>query len=995
MPKNREPFGATDRGRMDSEDEDGKPFRIQVFGRLRIWKGSEEVTLSEAEAQRKLLAFLSVRYNDAAEQRESGEVLGIDVKSTLHDFRKKLCQHVRSGVPKQNQLLPLGRRTISINSRVVQIDLVEFDQHLESQSEPIKNFLEAAKLFQEPLLSEGWPTEPVDTWIRDARSDVESRFWARYSKFEDATQYQEATLSELARNLRIRALIAPFVRVVVAELTNVEEVPLEAEVSFCRFLEALGRARRFPVINEAAVRQKSELHRTGSEMPSKIGSLLERLVASEKRAKDEAGEPFGGDIKAAGLIDRREEVQKLIERVADNRLTTVMGPTGMGKTCLARLAADRLRGEFEHGVCFVHLEDTVEEPRDKEEIAKKIGKCLDLSLEKSALRSLLNHLHRYDLLLILDACEVAPTSCASVASAILDSCPKVRVLITSREKLSVPIGTSWELPPLEFSRNKITNWAEFTQFPAVQLFLSITEQNPRSVRLPRNGNTITLIAKIIELVQGVPGGIVLEAGRWPETSLGEIVADLEKNRLGESQEKWLWNRIERSYTGLRPEDQVVFQHVAVFVGGFTGAAAEAVCSSDDTTTLDVNASLGRLVGSSLLTRNPASGRYAILNLFRTYALARLNESARGQEARRQHSLHYSEIAKALGRDVFGADISAVLDAAVPDEENISESLLWLWTNAPRDGLKTTLSIWPYWVVKGRIREGRKWLLQMRRRAGALSDVEQATWKIALGVLAYYESRYTKAISYCSTGAGIVFNANNPRLASMALAACGVARLFTNRADAALGDFDESKKIADKLGDPWLVALATGNLALAKGTLMSIDSSSAALPNRTTKTEILDLAADAVKQAKATKNEWVTSVNLVDQAVVVRALEMEFGSALADENLKKSLRLRYRMGDRYGMIQNLALLASLASGLNSLDQFCRAAILLGGLDTLRGNPDPIPVPFLNQEEYRSAVDATKRGLAAKFDKCYALGSSLTLSRLIVFACSDQTSVKTND
>jgi predicted ATPase len=961
-------------------------FRIQLFGRLRIWRELDEIHLPEA--QRKLIAFLSCHYNAPVEHVEAHEALGIHIKAVLNDLRGSLQQQAKDKVPTEEQLFPLRTEKISVNLNVAHIDLVAFHQHLESPTESVKNFLQAAKLYQEPVLSSGCGETATDEWLQEFREDVDARFWMKYAKFEDAKDNDDASLAKLATNLRARALIKPFVRAVLSELIvpqgEAEDKPF-AELSFRKFLEALAAAGKFQLINEAGECLKSATHHAQREVPVVIARVLERLAEAEKLAKARAGETFGTEIEIDELEDRNEEVEELIDRVADYSLTTVIGPAGMGKTSLAKLAANRLRSEFMHGVCFVHLEDTVSEPRDKNAIAVKIGSALKWSLEKDAFLNLLKRLYDYRLLLILDGCETVLDGCAEVVSAILATYPKrIRVLATSRGKLPLPIGNSWQLPTLRLPEQVRMEWSHFVKFPAVRLFLKFADRSPR---IPRNANTMAIITKLIGLVQGVPAGIRLEAARWPEMSLQEICDDLKRNRLGQGLENWLRSRLERSYLALDRRDQSVYQRLGVFVGEFTSEAVTAVCAGEALRS-DINSSLDRLVASSLLDRRSSTGRYSVLNLYRRYALEKLEESGNAEKARRKHALYYAKLAQQLGHGVFGPNISSMLDRGASQEDDISEGLRWLLKNAPRDGLRAVLSIWPFWVVKGRIREGSDWLFQMRSAVNRISDAEKAVWSTAVGVLAYYESRYPDAISHCSQGAKLASKVRDFRIAAMALAAAGVARLFTNDPKGALRDFDRSKHFADQLGNPWLVALVNGNLALVQATLLGLKQQVANI----SKSKIVELAQDAREQAEKTQNEWLISLNWVNEAKVVEALQGEAARSFVETNLKNSLKLRYRLGDRYGMIQNLALLASSASVLDSPDQFRRAAILSGGVDTLRGNPDPIPVPFLNQEQYSRALEATKRALTTKFQKHYTIGANITLSRLISFALGDETSIR---
>jgi predicted ATPase len=301
-------------------------------------------------------------------------------------------------------------------------------------------------------------------------------------------------------------------------------------------------------------------------------------------------------IQATSFVGRARELAEVKDQLTRTRLLTLTGPGGCGKTRLAFQVAGDVLDAYPDGVWLVELAPLSDPTLVPQTVVAVLG--LQDNSGLPAVAALTVFLKQRRLLLLLDNCEHLIDACASLASALIQSCPHLRILATSRELLGVPGESPWRVPSLavpdpQVIRTSPTNAVALVgQSEAARLFLEraqvvaprfqITEQNAIAV------------AQICQRLDGIPLAIELAAARVAVLTVEQIVARLDQrfrlltggSRTASRRQQTLQATIDWSYEPLSEKERLVLQRLAVFAGGCNLEAAEAVCSAGATLTPD-------------------------------------------------------------------------------------------------------------------------------------------------------------------------------------------------------------------------------------------------------------------------------------------------------------------------------------------------------------------------------------------------------------------------
>jgi predicted ATPase/DNA-binding SARP family transcriptional activator len=452
----------------------------------------------------------------------------------------------------------------------------------------------------------------------------------------------------------------------------------------------------------------------GIEPGAELQALEAAILRHEVPAPDSAEIRHNLPEPATTFIGREAELSAVSSRVVDARLVTLVGVGGVGKTRLAIEVARSLLDLPADGVFFVDLAPL----SDGALIAGLIGSLLGIREEAgiAPLDRLVDQLRGASTLIVLDNCEHLSEAAAEVAARLLEACPDVRILATSREILGVPGETVVAVPPLSLPDSADPGTSIRTD--AVELFLV----RARSARtdLVVDDEAVATAARICADLDGLPLAIELAAARARALSLGEIAERLGERfrflvswrKLTTARHRTLREAMDWSYQLLGSQEQALLRHLAVFAGRFDLEAVAAVgVDGDQALALDL---IERLVEASLVgVEDSTLGTwYRLLETVRQYAEAQLIEAGERGEARRRHAEHYAAWIERLFAPlrILGKQTPEYEALIGRNRDNLRAALTWC-RESGSGALQLQLAepMWFHAYLHGELTEERMWL----------------------------------------------------------------------------------------------------------------------------------------------------------------------------------------------------------------------------------------------------------------------------------------------
>jgi predicted ATPase/class 3 adenylate cyclase len=401
------------------------------------------------------------------------------------------------------------------------------------------------------------------------------------------------------------------------------------------------------------------------------------------------------------FVGREREQKRVLDLLADSRLVTLTGPGGVGKTRLALQVGSRLPAGGADDVVFVPLDAT----SDPALVASAIAAALGVAQDGTDLtRALITFLQPRRMLLVLDNFEQVMAAAPLVAD-LLAACPSLRVLATSRIALHLSGEQEFAVPPLALpgtDGSSIGDVEQVAQSPAVALFVQRAQLVNPEFHLTEE--CAAEVAAICRRLDGLPLAIELAAARTrlfsPRALLGRL-----SNRLGvltggprdlPTRQQTLRSTIAWSHDLLDAGEQRLFRRLAVFTGGWTIEAAEAVCG-DDADHWDVLDLMSALLDKNLLLvdrQGSGDDRYGMLETIREYALERLEASGEADALRRRHAAHYLAVAERTPPGKAAASLER-------EHPNLRAALRWAKASRQIDlSLGLSAALWQFWHARG-------------------------------------------------------------------------------------------------------------------------------------------------------------------------------------------------------------------------------------------------------------------------------------------------------
>ena len=418
-----------------------------------------------------------------------------------------------------------------------------------------------------------------------------------------------------------------------------------------------------------------------------------------------------GNLPASStsFVGREDALGQLAGLLHENRLVTLTGPPGVGKSRLAVETARTLEDELPDGVWLVDFARAA----GAEDAVRVFARAIDLrgsdQLDRAASR-----LRGSGALLVLDACEHVLEEASRIASTILAGCPRVRILATSREALHVASEMRFPVAPLVLSDPD----GEQGRPEALELFL----ERARSARpgFEPDGDAVALAAEIARRLDGLPLAIELAAARVNVLGLAELAsvlarraALLRESTPADPTRTALQELVEWSYDLLHGDEKTLLQQLAVHRGGASRASLSAVAATHGLNEATVVYLVAALVDKSIVFASFAGGvaRYELLDTVREHVLERLGETGGGElaAARRAHAEHFAQLAEEAHAELRGADWLHWVGRLELENDNFWAALMYA-RDAPDPAVAIRLgTLGLYWVLAERISEGRRFL----------------------------------------------------------------------------------------------------------------------------------------------------------------------------------------------------------------------------------------------------------------------------------------------
>src|SRR6266496_30890 len=423
------------------------------------------------------------------------------------------------------------------------------------------------------------------------------------------------------------------------------------------------------------------------------------------------------------------------------------GPGGIGKTRLGIETARRLASPdaAPDGVWLVELSGV----RDGRLVPAAAAASLGLALTgaRPTTAALVNQLADRTMVVLLDNCEHLLGACADLVMALLERCPGLTVLITSREPLRLPGEVVWRVPSLELpDLDLAADPARLAGRESVQLFLERARSASPAFRL--DASTALPVARICCRLDGMPLALELAACRVAHLAPAELAARLDdalvtlagRIRGVPDRQATLAATLDWSHDLLADIERAAFRRLSVFAGGLTLDAAEAVCG--DGLSEPVATVIWRLVDKSLVAADTAGdqARFRLLEVVRQYAAARLDSSGELAERQRRHALWFAGRAESLDPDVGGGLVGEPSPWFGVEGGNLRVALWTLLREMPDRALVTAVAMWRSWMARGLHAEGLRWLTQALDACPAASPLRAralfatAVFEIRLGRL---------------------------------------------------------------------------------------------------------------------------------------------------------------------------------------------------------------------------------------------------------------------
>jgi non-specific serine/threonine protein kinase len=664
------------------------------------------------------------------------------------------------------------------------------------------------------------------------------------------------------------------------------------------------------------------------------------------------------------FVGRELELRELGDILPNAALLTIVGAGGVGKTRLAQELVRTHAAAYADGGWLVDLSGVTDRTLVSSVVAASLG--LGNLQSTHVLNTLADFLSRKHLLLVLDNCEHLIDACADLVVHLTRFCPRLHVLVTSREALAIDGEVTRRLSPLDVPElNPSTPPDQIGESAAVRLFVERAQAVNHALEFSEAN--ASALARICRAVDGIPLALELAAARTRVLTLDQLADRLDQDadvlesasRGGLPQHRTMRATIDWSHDLLGEQEQILLRRLSVFACSWTLHVAEQVCSGDGIEPSAVLDLLAQLVDKSmvLVDTHEAVARYRYLEPIRQYALERLEASGEADTYRERHANAFLQMAQECEAVDFGPDEIASLDRLEADHDNLRAALRWALAHNQADALlRASAALFRFWERRGYFQEGCSWL---EAALGNAVDDDGTTCHLsfsfcALAGLYWRSGDLVHAQPYAEKGLEVSRATGHLGAEAWALGNLGAIAYFNNQAREAVDWLEQSVSLACKVGYQPLLSLALTYLGRA---LLSADGPQSP--------RVAAVLREALQNAREVGSRYASAHALVTLG------DLAWRQDRTDRAMtcwRRALQLRAQLADRRGIA---SCLERLAWSLTARDQLAFAACVFGaaeaqhkqlGID-LRHDERVDHVRQLSQVERRLSSEAFVAGWSA--------------------------------
>jgi predicted ATPase/class 3 adenylate cyclase len=460
------------------------------------------------------------------------------------------------------------------------------------------------------------------------------------------------------------------------------------------------------------------------------------------------------------FIGREQEMVQVKELLAKTRLLSLTGSGGTGKTRLSLQVAAEVLEQFPDGVWLVELAPVTDPALLPQTVAGVLG--VRETAGEPLTKTLLSALKEQKVLLVLDNCEHLLEGSTRLVDALLHACPKLKVLLSSREALGISGERVYRVPSLSLpDPRQAPTPQSLPLYTAVQLFIE------RAVAVKAEfavtNHNAPAVAGVCQRLDGIPLALELAAARLRSLSVEELEQRLSDrfrlltggSRTALPRQQTLRAMIDWSYDLLEPNQQQLLARLSVFAGGWSLEAAEAVGVGGEVEAWEVLDLLTALTDKSLvLADEPQEGctRYRLLETVRQYARERLASDEAGEVYQRQHRDYFLVLAETSVSQLIGPQQAHWLEVLEIEHDNLRGALTWCLEQAAttegcEKGLRLGRALQRFWSIRGYVNEGRERLTDLLALPGAQEPTPARAMALrAAGNLAHLQGDYASTRS---------------------------------------------------------------------------------------------------------------------------------------------------------------------------------------------------------------------------------------------------------